>query len=83
MTATDIAPVVCSSYLIKDRAFLRAVRRSRGMTQDDVAEIVGVSRSAVAHWEIGRNRGVSPTHAHRLARALIEPLDAIFVTASE
>jgi transcriptional regulator with XRE-family HTH domain len=29
-------------------------RRERGLTQDDLADQVGVSRSAVAQWETGR-----------------------------
>jgi len=33
---------------------VRATRRQRGMTQDELADKVGVSRSAVAQWETGR-----------------------------
>jgi transcriptional regulator with XRE-family HTH domain len=33
---------------------IRAVRRERGLTQDELADQVGVSRSAVAQWETGR-----------------------------
>ena len=33
---------------------IRATRRDRGMTQDDLASRIGVSRSAVAQWETGR-----------------------------
>jgi transcriptional regulator with XRE-family HTH domain len=35
-------------------ARIQTVRRERGMTQDDLAQSVGVSRSAVAQWETGR-----------------------------
>ena len=35
-------------------ARIRDVRRERGWTQDQLASIVGVSRSAVAQWETGR-----------------------------
>ena len=38
---------------------IRAVRRERGLTQDDLAEKVGVSRSAVAQWETGRTGQVT------------------------
>lgn len=35
-------------------ARVRDIRRERGMTQDQLAERIGVSRSAVAQWETGR-----------------------------
>lgn len=35
-------------------ARIRSVREEQGWTQDQLAEAVGVSRSAVAQWETGR-----------------------------
>ncbi len=35
-------------------ARIRVARKARGMTQGDLAEAVGVSRSAVAQWETDR-----------------------------
>jgi len=48
---------------------LRRLRRQRGLTQDELAVAVGVSRSAVAQWESGRS-GQATSHLRRLAEAL-------------
>jgi transcriptional regulator with XRE-family HTH domain len=48
---------------------IRIVRRERGLTQDDLAERVGVSRSAVAQWETGRTGQVTG-NLSRIAAAL-------------
>jgi transcriptional regulator with XRE-family HTH domain len=48
---------------------IRSVRRERGLTQDDLAEQVGVSRSAVAQWETGRTGQVTG-NLSRIAAAL-------------
>src|SRR5271169_4143623 len=48
---------------------IRATRRDRGLTQDDLADQVGVSRSAVAQWETGRTGQVTG-NLSRIADAL-------------
>jgi transcriptional regulator with XRE-family HTH domain len=48
---------------------IRAARRDRNLTQDELAEIVGVSRSAVAQWETGRT-GQITGNLTRIADAL-------------
>jgi transcriptional regulator with XRE-family HTH domain len=48
---------------------IRAVRRERGLTQDELADQVGVSRSAVAQWETGRTGQVTG-NLSRIAEAL-------------
>ncbi|MEA2768437.1 MAG: hypothetical protein QOD93_1399 [Acetobacteraceae bacterium] len=50
-------------------ARVRAARRDRGLTQDELAGQVGVSRSAVAQWETGR-AGQVTTNLTRIADAL-------------
>lgn len=49
---TDMLTVMSTPQDIGAR--IRAARRDRGMTQDELADRVGVSRSAVAQWETGR-----------------------------
>jgi transcriptional regulator with XRE-family HTH domain len=66
-------------YTIRDRRFLRLKRESRNLSQADLAKFIGVSRSAVTHWESGANVGVSPEHGELVAIILDEPLHALFV----
>src|SRR4051794_32796311 len=48
---------------------IRTAREDQGWTQDQLAEAVGVSRSAVAQWETGR-AGQITTNLTRVASAL-------------
>ena len=50
-------------------ARIRSAREDQGWTQDQLAEAVGVSRSAVAQWETGR-AGQVTTNLTRVAAAL-------------
>src|ERR1700753_1395250 len=50
-------------------ARIRSAREEQGWTQDELAEAVGVSRSAVAQWETGR-AGQITGNLSRIARAL-------------
>lgn len=48
---------------------IRTTRQQRGLTQDQLADQVGVSRSAVAQWETGR-AGQITGNLSRIAGAL-------------
>ena len=41
--------------LVKIGAFLQALRRENGLTQEQLAEQIGVSRRTVSRWETGSN----------------------------
>lgn len=59
---------------------IRDARRARGMTQEDLARAVGVSRSAVAQWETGRAgqlRGNLARIAHVLGVAVAELMEGM------
>jgi transcriptional regulator with XRE-family HTH domain len=56
---------------------LRAVRRSRALSQRQLAELAGVSANTVRSLESGR-RGAYPVTVRRLASALeVSPVDLV------
>lgn len=67
------------SYRIRNRTFLRLKRESRNLSQAEMAAFIGVSRSAVTHWESGVNPCVEIDHAELIATLLDEPMKALFV----
>lgn len=48
---------------------IRMARRYAGMTQAELASIVGVQRSAVSHWERGSAHNPSVVNMQRVAKA--------------
>jgi transcriptional regulator with XRE-family HTH domain len=61
-------------------ARIRAARRARGWTQDDLAKAVGVTRSAVAQWETDRAGQIRDNLA-RIAMVLGVPVAALLGSA--
>lgn len=55
---------------------IRDARRAHGLTQEDLARAVGVSRSAVAQWETGR-AGQLRGNLARIASVLGMPVAAL------
>lgn len=47
---------------------IREARKNKGMSQDDLAEKLGINRVSVSHYEKGKN---SPTHANLLKLSAI------------
>lgn len=51
------------------RVWLKNIREEKGLTQEKVAYIVGISRSTYGHIESGE-RGVTVSNAKKIADAL-------------
>lgn len=62
-----------SPELVVDGAKVRVARETAGHTQDSLAKLIGVSRSAVAHWE-STNTDEQPHGAN--FKALCKALEA-------
>ena len=59
------------------RTRLRKRRQTVGLTQEDLAERVGVNRSTVVRWENGTTDGPRPRQRPRLAEALRISIDEL------
>lgn len=57
-------------------AALREIRKRMGLTQEDLARLVGVERSTVTKWESGQNEPPLPMLA-KLADVLGVPADEL------
>jgi transcriptional regulator with XRE-family HTH domain len=53
--AVDVKKEVSKMDLVKIGAFLQALRKEKGLTQEQIAEQIGVSRRTVSRWETGSN----------------------------
>ncbi|MFY0742125.1 helix-turn-helix transcriptional regulator [Solibacillus silvestris] len=51
------------------RDWLKIIREEKGLTQENVANMVGISRSTYGHIESGE-RGVTVSNAKKIAGAL-------------
>lgn len=63
-------------------ARIRAARAARSWTQDQLANAVGVSRSAVAQWETGR-AGQITGNLTRIAAVLETPVEQLMFGADK
>lgn len=62
------------------RIDVKALRTARGWTQAQLAERVGVSQGAVAHWDLG-HREPTASNALRLSQVFGVPMEALFTYA--
>lgn len=46
---------------------IKSLRKEKKMTQEDLADYIGVQKSAVAKWETGRTRNIKRETIHALA----------------
>lgn len=49
---------------------MRRCRKEAGLTQEQLADLVGVSTAAVAQWETGDSKSLKPENLFKAARAL-------------
>jgi transcriptional regulator with XRE-family HTH domain len=70
------------AFLERFAETLRAARRAAGLTQDALADALGVARSTVVRWE-GGDMGVALEHLPALASALGVPISALFAASGE
>lgn len=63
-----LPPAASGAILVRD-GFLRAVRKARGMTQQDVALKIGLSQGGLSDIESGRRKG-SRANLRKLADVL-------------
>ena len=61
----------------RPRGRLKKRRQAVGLTQDQLAEEVGVNRSTVIRWEAGTTEAPHPRHRSKLAQALRVSLDEL------
>jgi len=69
----DVDVELGSQESLGDR--IRTLRKLAGLTQEDVSRAMGLSRSAVAHWETDREGSVRQ-HLPKLADLLGVPVEA-------
>jgi DNA-binding transcriptional regulator YiaG len=68
LSCSDLAALGRTRRVV-DSGELRRVRRGAGLTQGELAEVVGVSTASVCRWELGDVLLRSP-HARRLTEVL-------------
>lgn len=49
---------------------IRAAREQEGLSQQDLADAAGVSKSAVSQWETGDTKSLRPDNLFKIARRL-------------
>ncbi len=49
--------------------YLREIRKDKGLTQQDIANIIGLTSRVVSLWEIGK-QDMPPRHAKKIAESL-------------
>jgi DNA-binding XRE family transcriptional regulator len=74
MLATDDLLLIANVRAAISKGKTGEIRRRAGLTQDEVASVVGVTASCVSHWEAGRRlpRGKVARRYGRLLAALEE-----------
>jgi len=56
--------------------FIRMMRREKGLTQEELGELLGVKKSAISRWESGE-RGITLKNIRNISKIMNVPLDAL------
>jgi phage repressor protein C with HTH and peptisase S24 domain len=69
-SATYSYDVLCNDAYMKEEfgSILNRLRKDKGLSQEDVAKAIGVSRVAVSKWESGDTENVKHANLSRLSR---------------
>ena len=63
-----------------DGTLVAKLRKSKGLSQEELAEKANLSERSIAKYEKKKAAGIQPKSAKQLADALGEPLDKLLVT---
>ena len=72
----EVLPVEVSAGIMRGEPRIKAVRKWRGMTQNDLADRAGITQGHLSDIE-SRKRGLTPLVAAKAAEALHVPVDWI------
>jgi transcriptional regulator with XRE-family HTH domain len=62
---------------------IRACRKAKGYTQQELGNLVGVTKGSISHWEVGRCDSIEGVYIFNLAKALDCTQDYILTGKTE
>lgn len=83
LTVKDVASVLSYPLVMNDMGSrIKTLRESKGLVQEQLGKIIGVSKSAVSQWEDGSTENIRLKHFFGLCTYFaVDPLWLAFGTA--